>query len=289
MTRSGSSRPVARLMTTLSDIGRSLGWGGGPQATARPARPHGAFASTSSRRARGASRTASLRARRDAELGVDALDVVARGLLGDRRPARDVAAGRAAGDEQQDLGSRAVSPPGGRARGRWPALAGGGEDVLAASASIRPPAPRRAAPRSRPRRRARAVRARLGQRVVDVRAARIRAAGRAPSPAASGGRRTRRGARGGRPRSPRARPATPAGRGPAPCSTGCSRTRSRSTAVSGPGLSQIVFGTPERPRSCTSPARRSCVTASSGEPRTLARRPPPAWRRRASGRRTRAT
>ena len=35
------------------------------------------------------------------------------------------------------------------------------------------------------------------------------------------------------------------------------RTRSHSPAPSGPGLSQIAFDTPSRPRPCTSPARRS--------------------------------
>ena len=40
---------------------------------------------------------------------------------------------------------------------------------------------------------------------------------------------------------------------------GCIRTRSHSPAPSGPGLSQIEFDTPSRPKSWTSPARRSVV------------------------------
>ena len=52
---------------------------------------------------------------------------------------------------------------------------------------------------------------------------------------------------------------------------GCSRTRSHSPAPSGPRLSQIAFETPSRPRSCTSPARRS-VVSSSGSPCSTAAR-----------------
>ncbi len=54
----------------------------------------------------------------------------------------------------------------------------------------------------------------------------------------------------------------------------------------GPGLSQIAFEMPSRPRSCTRPARRSVRTASSGQPETRARprprapRPRGAWPRR---------
>ena len=44
------------------------------------------------------------------------------------------------------------------------------------------------------------------------------------------------------------------------------RTRSHSPAPSGPGLSQIAFETPSRPRSCTSPARRSVRTSPSPSP-----------------------
>ena len=48
--------------------------------------------------------------------------------------------------------------------------------------------------------------------------------------------------------------------------TGASRTRSHSPTPSGPGLSQIAFDTPSRPRSCTSPARRSSRASSSRSP-----------------------
>ena len=44
------------------------------------------------------------------------------------------------------------------------------------------------------------------------------------------------------------------------------RTRSHSPAPSGPGLSQIEFDTPSRPRPWTSPARRSVRTSGSGSP-----------------------
>ena len=47
---------------------------------------------------------------------------------------------------------------------------------------------------------------------------------------------------------------------------GCRRTRSHSPAPSGPRLSQIAFETPSRPKSCTSPARRSVRTSASGRP-----------------------
>ena len=47
---------------------------------------------------------------------------------------------------------------------------------------------------------------------------------------------------------------------------GCSRTRSHSPAPSGPGLSQIAFETPSRPRSWTRPARRSKLVSSSARP-----------------------
>ena len=44
------------------------------------------------------------------------------------------------------------------------------------------------------------------------------------------------------------------------------RTRSHSPAPSGPRLSQIAFDTPSRPKSCTSPARRSVRTSSPASP-----------------------
>ena len=53
-------------------------------------------------------------------------------------------------------------------------------------------------------------------------------------------------------------------------SIGCSSTRSNSARVSGPGLSQIEFGTAVVPKSCTSAARRSVATVSSPHPRTRA-------------------
>ena len=58
------------------------------------------------------------------------------------------------------------------------------------------------------------------------------------------------------------------------------RTRSHSPAPSGPGLSQIAFDTPSRPKPCTRPARRSVLHVAGGEseprprPRPAARRPP---------------
>ena len=54
---------------------------------------------------------------------------------------------------------------------------------------------------------------------------------------------------------------------------GCSRTRSISPGVSGPRLSQIAFDTPSRPRSWTSPARRSVLSSESGSPRSRAAAP----------------
>ena len=53
---------------------------------------------------------------------------------------------------------------------------------------------------------------------------------------------------------------------------GCSRTRSHSPAPSGPRLSQIAFETPSRPKSCTSPARRSVRTSASDRPKLRAGR-----------------
>ena len=47
---------------------------------------------------------------------------------------------------------------------------------------------------------------------------------------------------------------------------GCSRTRSHSPAPSGPGLSQIEFETPRRPKSWTSPARYSVSTSPGWRP-----------------------
>ena len=49
------------------------------------------------------------------------------------------------------------------------------------------------------------------------------------------------------------------------------RIRSHSPAPSGPGLSQIAFETPRRPRSCTRPARRSVSTSAAGRPSTRPR------------------
>jgi len=47
---------------------------------------------------------------------------------------------------------------------------------------------------------------------------------------------------------------------------GCMRTRSFSTRLSGPGLSQMAFEMPSRPRSWSNPARRKTVTSDSGRP-----------------------
>ena len=51
----------------------------------------------------------------------------------------------------------------------------------------------------------------------------------------------------------------------------CARAPTR-PAPSGPGLSQIAFDTPSRPKSCTSPARRSVRTLALGEPEPRAGR-----------------
>ena len=51
---------------------------------------------------------------------------------------------------------------------------------------------------------------------------------------------------------------------------GCSRTRSASAWPSGPRLSQMLFGTPSRPRSWTSPARRIWPAAGSPSPYAVA-------------------
>ena len=53
---------------------------------------------------------------------------------------------------------------------------------------------------------------------------------------------------------------------------GCRRTRSHSPAPSGPRLSQIAFDTPSRPKSWTSPARRSVRASSLGQPELRRRR-----------------
>src|SRR4051794_15831072 len=67
----------------------------------------------------------------DPKLEVDVLYVVARGLLGDHELLRDVAAGHAAGDEQQDL-ELACGEPGGAGTfaGAGAGVTGGGQDVL---------------------------------------------------------------------------------------------------------------------------------------------------------------
>jgi hypothetical protein len=50
----------------------------------------------------------------------------------------------------------------------------------------------------------------------------------------------------------------------------CSRTRSHSSGVSRPALSQTLLGTLTRPRSCTSPARRHAAISSAGNPMACA-------------------
>ena len=134
-----------------------------------------------------------------------------------------------------------------------------------------------------------AMRPRLRHRVVRVGrrqhppGRRQRVAGRAPRDI-----RSRRGARGAGPRSPRARASARDDASIRSVRYGCSRTRSSSAAVSGPGLSQIAFETPRRPRSCTSPARRTSVASASERPYSAPPRPrdPPP---RASGRSSTAT
>jgi hypothetical protein len=104
-------------------------------------------------------------------LEVNVLDVVARGLLGDDQLPRDVAARGTAGHEQQDLELACGEPAGTRALPRAGAgVAGGGQDVLR-RVGVEPPRPhvpaqlggRLLGPQCR------AVRSRLGHRVVRVR------------------------------------------------------------------------------------------------------------------------
>ena len=166
--------------------------------------------------------------------------------------------------------SRAVSPAGpSRRRGtRWPAAA---STASTASPSRRPASHVGAQLARRPRRRtapggAAAARASTGRR--------RRRRGSAPD-----GRSRRRTGRAGSP-SRRAVPGAArrsrrAGRALGDCWSirsvryGCMRTRSHSPAPSGPGLSQIAFDTPSRPKSCTSPARRTaCAPRPAGRPRS---------------------
>ena len=146
----------------------------------------------------------------------------------------------------------------------------------------RPRRRRRRAARPRPRRAARrrllgrsrgTVRPRLAHRLVGVgRAEDPRAAARSRRPRARAGTPSRRAARGAAPRSRRAARAAGDCWSMRSVRYGCSRTRSHSPAPSGPGLSQIAFETPSRPRSCTSPARRSVTASPSAGPAARARR-----------------
>ena len=222
VTRSGSSSPVARLITTLSPgicCSAPLTCRGtvrGAAAKVRPGRAgrHGAFASTSvSRRGRGASRTATPpRASRRR-----AWSRCAR--CGCARSSRRSPAARATSrleapraTSSSTSSSRAVSPAG-RARSRAPRrrVAGRGEDVLR-RVGVDPPGAHLGAQLGGRVARARAPPGAAAPRSSRGRRPRRRASARpatAPSPAASGDSPSRRGARGGRPRSPRGRPAPP--------------------------------------------------------------------------------
>ena len=230
------------------------------------------------------------RAARGVDLRVDVLDVVAGGLRRDHEPRGDLLVRQPRASSRSTSTSRGGEPGRPLAAARH-AVARGAEhglDRLAVEAAGLD------------------LGAQLRRRVVGRRARRGTAAARA-SP---GRRRPRRGcAPGARSRRPTARAGSPEPSSRSRCCTaiapsgasaadwcsmrsvryGCMRTRSHSPAPSGPRLSQIAFDTPSRPKSCTSPARRSVRTSPSGEPE-LRRRPPRRARRpRASGRACTAT
>ena len=204
---------------------------------------------------------------RGADLGVDVLDVIAGRLRRDDQPGGDLLVGQAAGEQDAGPRPRARSARPGLPAPRQPVPGRGqhgldGVAVQAAGPDLGAAARAAASLGGQ----ARPVRPWLAHRGVRV-----------------GGAEDPRGREIAPPDSPRGYPLpssrsrcctaiSPSGASAADwCSIrsvryGCIRTRSHSPAPSGPGLSQIEFETPSRPKPCTSPARRSVRTCSGGSP-----------------------
>ena len=212
-------------------------------------------------------------AARGADLGVDVLDVVADGLRRDHEPAADLLVRQPAREQPQHLDLARGQARRALAAARH-AVAGGAEHGLDRVA-VEAAGPDLGAQLARrpPRPSAPAGGARLAHRLVGV--------GGAEDPRRAGDRRAGEPARVARAVEALAvLHGDRAERAPAPadwCSMrsvryGCMRTRSHSPAPSGPGLSQIEFDTPSRPKPCTRPARRSVRTSPRRQPELRRRR-----------------